>query len=81
MEMVDSVFEFTSSRSITGKNVPNFELHYARIVSSLNEIIQNSYLKKEVSLEKKKAQKEDGRLHDLRLLSSDWRSGHSTRFF
>ena len=36
-----------------------FEMLDARIVSSLNKIIQNSYLKKKVSLEEQKAQKED----------------------
>ena len=38
---------------------PNFETLDARIASALNEIIQNSYFKKKVSLEEQKAQKED----------------------
>ena len=37
----------------------NFELLDARIASALNKIIQNSHLKKKVSLEEQKAQKED----------------------
>ena len=47
------------SRSIEGKDFPNFEMLDARIASALNKIIQNSYFKKEVSLEEQKAQKED----------------------
>ena len=53
----------------------------AKIASVLNKIIQNTRFEKKVSLEEQKAQKEDrflrgrqDRLHDLRLLSSDWRS-------
>ena len=49
------------------------------------KIIQNSHFKKNVSLEEQNAQKEDrfprgrqNRGYDLRLLSGDWRSGHST---
>ena len=49
----------------------------ARIASALSKIIQNSYFKKQASLEEQKAQKEDQFLrgrHDLRLLSCHWRS-------
>ena len=59
MEMVDSVDDFKSSRSIKGTEFQNFEMLDAKIASSLNKIIQNSYFKKKVSLEKQKAQKED----------------------
>ena len=59
VEMVDSVDELKSSRSIAGENFPNFELLDARIASTLNKIIQNSHFKKKVSLEEQKAQKED----------------------
>ena len=71
VEMVDSMEK--SSRSVSGKNFPNFEMLDAKIASALNKIIQNSQFQK-------KTQKEDRflrgrhRLHDLRLLSSDWRS-------
>ena len=58
-EMVDSLDELKSSRSIAGKNFPNFEMLDARIASALNNITQNSQLKKKVSLEEQKAQKED----------------------
>ena len=81
VQMVDSVDELNSSRSVGGKNFPNFEMLDARIASALNKIIQNSHFKKTVSLQEQKAQKEGrflrGRqivFHDLRLLSSDWRS-------
>ena len=57
VEMVDSVDDLKSSRSIEGKtHFPNFEMLDARIAVALNKIIQNSYFKKKVSL---KAQKED----------------------
>ena len=59
MEMVDSVDELKSSRSIAGKNFPKFEMLDARITSALNKTIQNSHLKKKVSLEEQKAQNED----------------------
>ena len=40
VDMVDSLEEFESSRSIAGKNLPNFEMLDARIASALNKIIQ-----------------------------------------
>ena len=47
MEMVESVDDLKSSRSIHGyTHFPNFEMLDARIASALNKIIQNSYLKK-----------------------------------
>ena len=59
MEMVDSMDELKSSRSIEGKDFPIFEMLDMRIASALNKIIQNSFFKKKVSLEDQKAQKED----------------------
>ena len=59
VEMVDSLEELKSSRSVSGKNFPNFEMLDAKIASALNKIIQNSHFKKEVSLEEQKAQKQD----------------------
>ena len=59
MDMVDSLEELKSSRSVAGKNFSNFEMLDARIASALNKIIQNSHFKKKVSLEEQKAQKED----------------------
>ena len=81
VEMIDSLHELKSSRSVCGKNFPNFEMLDAKIASALNKIIQNSQFKKKVSLAEQTAQKDDrfstrkkDRLHVLRLLSSDWRS-------
>ena len=59
VEMVDSLEESKSSRSIAGKNFPNFEMLEARIASALNKIIQNPPFKKKVSVEEQKAQKKD----------------------
>ena len=79
--MVDSLDELKSSRSVYGKDFPNFEMLDAKTASALNKIIQNSQFKKKVSLEEQKAPKrgsvstrETDRPHDLRLLSSDCRS-------
>ena len=59
MEMVESVDDLKSSRSIRGTHGPNFELLDARIATALNKIIQNTRFKKKVSLEEMKAQKGD----------------------
>ena len=59
MELVESLEELKSSRCVSGKNSPTFEMLDAKIASALNKIIQNSYFKKKVSLEQQKAQKED----------------------
>ena len=39
--------------------MPNFEVLDARIASALNKIIHNSHLKRRISLEEQKAQKQD----------------------
>ena len=57
--MADSMDELKSSRSVAGKNFPNFGMLDAKIASDVNKIIQNSNSKKKVSLEEQKAQKED----------------------
>ena len=59
MEMVESVDDLKSSRSIKGTPGPDFELLDARVASALNKIIQNTRFKKKVSLEEMKAHKED----------------------
>ena len=59
VEMVESVDDLKSSRSIRGTHGPNFELLDARIALALNKIIQNTHLKQKVSLEEMKAHKED----------------------
>ena len=58
-EMVDSLEELKSSRSVAGKNFPKFEMLDPEIASALNKIIQNSYFKKKVSHDEQKVQKED----------------------
>ena len=59
VEMVDSVDVLKSSSSIRGISLPNFEVLDARIASALNKIIHNSHLKRRISLEEQKAQKQD----------------------
>ena len=45
VDMVDSLDELESSRSIKGTQIPNFEMLDARMESSLDKIIQNSHFK------------------------------------
>ena len=59
LEMVDSLDELKFPRSVFGKDFPDFEMPNAKIASALNNIIQNSQVKKKVSLEEQKAQKVD----------------------
>ena len=59
VEMVESVDDLKSSRSIRGTPGPDFELLDARIASALNKIIQNTRFKKKVSLAEMKPHKED----------------------
>ena len=59
MEIVESVDDLKSSRSITGTPGPNFEVLDAKIASALNKIIHKTQFKRKVSLEEQKAQKED----------------------
>ena len=58
MELVDSLDELTSSRSVIGKDFPNSEMLNANFASALNKVIQKSQFKKN-SLEEQKVQKED----------------------
>ena len=59
VEMVHSLDELKSSRSVCGKDFPNFGTLDAKMASALNKIIQNSKFKKKVSLEEQKAQTVD----------------------
>ena len=64
VEMVCSLEELKSPRSVCGRDFPNFEMLDANIASALKMIIWNSPVqeegfKKKVSLEEPKAQKED----------------------
>ena len=61
VEMVDSVDDLKSSCSVTGIQMPNFDVLDARIASALNRIIHNTQFTRKVSLEEQKAQKEDRR--------------------
>ena len=47
VEMVDSPEELKSSRSVSGKNFPNFEMLDAKVASALDKIIQNSQVQEE----------------------------------
>ena len=57
VEMVESVDDLKSSRSIRGTQGPEFEVLDARIASALNRIKQNTRFEKEVSLEEIKGPK------------------------
>ena len=59
VEMVESLDDLKSSRSIRGTQGPDFEVLDGRIASALNRIIHNTRFKRKVSLEEKKFQKED----------------------
>ena len=76
-----------SSRSTEGKDFPNLEMLDARIASALNKIIQNSHFKKkgqsggtESSERGSVSSRQTDRLHDLRLLPSDWFSWYRSWF-
>ena len=59
LEMVDSVDDLESSRSIQGYHFQDFEMLDAKIASAMNKIIQNSCFKKKISPEEQKAQLQD----------------------
>ena len=82
VEVVDSVDELKSSLSARGIRMPDFEVLDARIASALNRIIHNTRFKRKVSLEERKAQKQDRFLRgrqiaylDLRILPGHWSQG------
>ena len=69
VEMVDSVEGGMEVIAINcGQEFPNFEMLDAKIASALNKIIQNSNMKKKVSLKEQKAQKEDRFLPAITLI-------------
>ena len=81
VEMVYSLDEIKSSRSASGKNFTNFEMLDARIASALNEnhpefpVQEDGQPPGAESPERGLVStRKTDRLHDLRLLSSDWRS-------
>ena len=67
VEMVDSVDELRTSSSIRGISMPNFEVLDARIASALNKNIHNSHVKRRISLEEQKAQKQDSFLRGRQI--------------
>ena len=67
VEMVESVDDLKSSRSIRGTPGPDFELLDAKIASALNRIIHNTRFKRKVSLEEMKAHKEDRFLRERQI--------------
>ena len=67
VEMVESVDDLKSSRSIRGTRAPDFEFLDARIASALNKIIQNTRFKKKFSLKEMKAHEEDGFLQGRQI--------------
>ena len=71
VEMVGSVDELKSSRSIEGKDFPNFEMLDARIASALNKSQSGGT---ECSERGSVLSRKTDRLHDLRLLPGYWRS-------
>ena len=79
VEMVESVDDLKSSRSITGTPSPDFEWLDAKIASAMNRIIHNTRFKRKVSLEEQKSPKrwpfpswKTDRLPDLRVLPGHW---------
>ena len=59
VEMVESVDDRKSSRSIKGTHGPDFEVLDVRIASALNRIIHSTHFRRKVSLEEKKPKKVD----------------------
>ena len=56
--MVDSMDELKSSRSVAGKDFPNFEMLDARSASALNKIFPNShFIRRAVSRNRKPRQR------------------------
>ena len=69
VELVESLDDLKSSRSIKGTHGPDFELLDARNASALNKIIQNTRFKKKVSLEEKKPKKKTASSEEDRSLT------------
>ena len=68
MELVDTVDELRSSSSTRGISMPNFEVLDARIASAFNKNIHKSQIKRRISLDEQKAQKEDRFLRGRQIL-------------
>ena len=59
VEMVESVDDLKTSRSIRGTHQPNLEVLDARIASALNRIIHNSHFKRKGQSGGTKSQKRE----------------------
>ena len=73
VEMVDSLDELKSCRSVCGKDFPNFEMLDAKIASALNKIIQDSPVQEEgqprgAESPKGGSTRKTDRLHDLLMI-------------
>ena len=75
----DCLFSGWSSSSIRGISKLNFEVLDASFASALNKIIHNSYFKRRISLEERKAQKQDrfphGRQINYLIYDRFWDNG------
>ena len=85
VELVNSVDDLKSSRSVQGTNFTDLELFDARIASALNKLWKNSHFRKRVILEELKAPKtrpipsrKTDCLLDLWLLLGRWRQRFCT---
>ena len=84
VEMFDSLEKLKSSRSVSGKNFPNFEMLDAKIASALKKDhpefpIQEEGQSRGTECQERRpvSTRKTDRVHDLQLLSSDWRSWYS----
>ena len=69
MEMVESVDDLTSSCSIRGNRMPDFEVLDAKIASALNRIIHNTHSKERSVWRNKKPKKRTVSLVEDRSLT------------
>ena len=60
VEMVDSLEELKSSRSVCGKDFPNFEMLDAKIASALNKTNQNSSSRRKSASRSRNTKKRTG---------------------
>ena len=69
VEMVDSVEDLKSSRSVRGIRMPDFKVLDAKIASALDRIIHNTQFKRKVSLDEQEAKKKAVSSEEDRLLT------------
>ena len=66
VEMVDSLDELKSSRSVSGKDFPNFEMLDAKIASALNKIIRIHSSRRRSASRSRKPKKRTGFFEEYR---------------